>query len=322
MKNRSDSQKIGNVLVDSLLNGDVAALSYAISMVENNTSGASEILRLVQDGTGNVPVIGFTGPPGVGKSTLISAYISRLRRQQRRVAVVAVDPSSPVSGGAVLGDRFRMNTHAQDPDVFIRSLSARGHLGGLCASIYSVIDLIDAAGWDVILLETVGAGQSEVEVADIADINVVIQAPGLGDGIQAIKSGLLEIADIFVVNKADMPLADRTVSQLETMLNLDTTVNIRKTIVKTIATREKGIRELAGVIDKEISGLELTDRKLRSKKGIQKVVAREIAQQIELALSALEPLEMERICDVFMDGRLGMEEVIQKTMAAISAKAG
>ncbi len=161
-----------------------------------------------------------TGPPGVGKSSLVNACIHELRKNNEKVAVIAIDPSSPVSGGAVLGDRFRMGSHAGDAGLFIRSVANRGHLGGLSSSVSGIMGLIEAAGWNVVLLETVGAGQSDTELADIADIRIVIQSPGLGDEIQAIKAGILEIADIIVVNKADMPLADITLRQLETMIEI------------------------------------------------------------------------------------------------------
>jgi LAO/AO transport system kinase len=165
-------------------------------------------------------VIGFTGPPGAGKSTLIDAYIAALRTRGHSVAVAAVDPSSPISGGAVLGDRMRMRRHAEDPCVFIRSVASHGHLGGLSESIHRIVDAMDAAGRDFIIIETVGAGQSEIEVVEIADICVVVHAPNMGDEVQAMKAGILEIADVLVVNKADLPFAQRTTKQLTKMLEL------------------------------------------------------------------------------------------------------
>ena len=202
-------------LLARLLAGQTAALARAISIVERDGPTVSALLKAIQPHLGRAIVVGFTGPPGAGKSTLVNAFIGEMRGRGRTVAVAAVDPSSPITGGAVLGDRIRMAEHTMDAGVFIRSLASRGHLGGLSASAARVADLMDAAGFDVIVLETVGAGQSEVEMAEMADVRIVISAPGLGDDVQAIKAGILEIADILVVNKSDLPLAKRTVGQLQ-----------------------------------------------------------------------------------------------------------
>ena len=202
-------------ILDRLAAGDAATLARCISLMETGGPAADLIHRRVCAKTGHAAVIGFTGAPGAGKSTLIDAYIAVLRAGGHTVAVAAVDPSSPVGGGAILGDRVRMRRHALDPDVFIRSVASRGHLGGLSESIHRVVDVMDAAGRDVIIVETVGTGQSEVEVAEIADICVVVNAPNMGDDVQAMKAGVLEIADILVVNKADLPLAQRTTKQLQ-----------------------------------------------------------------------------------------------------------
>ena len=191
--------------------------------------------------------IGFTGPPGAGKSTLIDAYIAALRTRGHSVAVAAVDPSSPISGGAVLGDRMRMRRHAEDPGVFIRSVASHGHLGGLSESIHRIVDAMDAAGRDFIIIETVGAGQSEVEVVEIADICVVVNAPNMGDEVQAMKAGILEIADVLVVNKADLPLAQRTTKQLTNMLELRRQ-NRDVPVLETVALTETGIDALHDAI--------------------------------------------------------------------------
>ena len=207
-------------LIERLTAGEGAALARAISLIEAGGPVAGVIHRAVHRSAGKSLVVGFTGPPGAGKSTLIDAYIAELRKSGRTVAVAAVDPSSPFCGGAVLGDRIRMGRHTEDDGVFIRSISSRGHLGGLTENIHRIIDVMDAAGRDVIVIETVGTGQSEVELIEIADIRVVVNAPGLGDDVQAIKAGIMEIADILVLNKADMPMADITVRQLRSMLRL------------------------------------------------------------------------------------------------------
>lgn len=234
-------------IIIGLRAGNRAALARAITIVENNSPGTGDILQKIGPSLGQAIVIGFTGAPGAGKSTLVGAYIKELRKRNKSVGVIAVDPSSPISGGAVLGDRIRMTDHANDESVFVRSLASRGHLGGMSRSASHVIDVMDAFGKDVIILETVGAGQSEVEVADIAVVKVVVCAPGLGDDVQAIKAGILEIADILVVNKADNPLAERTAKQLEARTTGDGSVKIP--VIKTIAIEGIGVDALADKIE-------------------------------------------------------------------------
>jgi LAO/AO transport system kinase len=238
-----------SALLARLLDGEVAALARAITLVDNEQPGREAILDSMPDRSGRTPVVGFTGAPGVGKSTLISAYTALCRSRNRSVAIVSVDPSSPISGGAILGDRLRMSEHAGDDGVFIRSLAARGHLGGLCRNIAGVIRVIDAASWDVIVLETVGTGQSEVEIASFADTKVVVNAPGMGDSVQAMKSGILEIADILIVNKADMPQAGQTSKELRAMLKLrrDSASDVQ--VIETVATRNIGIDDLSAAIE-------------------------------------------------------------------------
>jgi LAO/AO transport system kinase len=207
-----------NLLVDAALAGDRRALARLLTAVENRTSVAEVVLRRMYPQAGRAHLVGITGPPGSGKSTLVSALIGAARAAGRPVAVVAVDPSSPITGGALLGDRVRMQSYSNDRDVFVRSMAARGHAGGLASTSTAAAAVLDAAGFDLILLETVGTGQSEVEVAAAADTTVVLEAPEMGDEIQAIKAGLLEVADIVVVNKGDRPGAQRTASQLRAML--------------------------------------------------------------------------------------------------------
>ena len=205
-------------LVDAALTGDRRALARILTAVENRTPVAERALRRLYPLAGRAHLVGITGPPGSGKSTLVAALIGAAREAGRAVAVVAVDPSSPITGGALLGDRVRMQSYATDHDVFIRSMAARGHAGGLASTSTAAAAVLDAAGFDLVLLETVGTGQSEVEVAAAADTTVVLEAPEMGDEVQAIKAGLLEVADIVVVNKGDRPGAQRTASQLRAML--------------------------------------------------------------------------------------------------------
>jgi len=216
-------------LVDAALAGDRLALARILTGVENRTPVAETALRRLYPMAGKAHLVGITGPPGSGKSTLVSALIGAARAAGRPVAVVAVDPSSPITGGALLGDRVRMQAYTSDRDVFIRSMAARGHAGGLASTSTAAAAVLDAVGFDLILLETVGTGQSEVEVAAAADTTVVLEAPEMGDEVQAIKAGLLEVADIVVVNKGDRPGAQRTAAQLRAMLVAVGRVGVRAT---------------------------------------------------------------------------------------------
>ena len=229
---------------DGILRGDRRIISRAITSVENGDEQAYTIRSAIADHIGHAHVIGVTGPPGGGKSTLVSALIRLLRLRRQTVAVVAIDPSSPITGGAVLGDRIRMGSQQADEGVFIRSLASRGHLGGLARATGDVIDVFDAAGFDTIIVETVGAGQSEVEITKFADTRLVICPPGLGDDIQAIKAGVLEIADAFVVTKADLPDASRTHRELESMLALRSDKSVVPPVMQIIATTGQGMDEL------------------------------------------------------------------------------
>ena len=225
--------------------GDIRALARAISLVEERVEGVEAALDGLpirrQAGPGAPRVLGITGPPGAGKSTLVDHMITRARAVGKTVAVLAVDPSSPFSGGAILGDRLRMQRHALDPGVFIRSLSARGHLGGLSRATGQVVDLFDAAGWDEILVETVGVGQSELAVCEVADTAVVVLTPESGDTVQAMKAGLLEIADVFLVNKADRPGAEALARELEQAVHLQGGDGWKAPVLTTSALEDQGI---------------------------------------------------------------------------------
>ena len=230
--------------VKRVLSGDVRALARAISVVEENTQGSAALLRGVFPHTGRATVIGVTGSPGAGKSSLVDRLVASFREQGKRVGVVAVDPSSAYSGGAILGDRVRMQGHAEDEGVFIRSMASRGHMGGLSRAASDAVDLLDAAGYDPVLIETVGVGQDEIEVARAADVVTVVLVPGMGDDIQAIKAGILEIADIFVINKADRPGADKVGAELEAMMGLAPLAAPRPPIYRTVATSGEGVPAL------------------------------------------------------------------------------
>jgi LAO/AO transport system kinase len=256
-------------LVDRLMAGDARALARAISMIEEDVAGAVDVLREVFPRTGRSMVLGVTGAPGAGKSSLVDRLIAHYRARDQKIGVVAVDPSSAYSGGAILGDRVRMQEHATDPQVFIRSMATRGHLGGLCRAANDAVDLLDAAGYDPVVIETVGVGQDEIEVARAADVVGVVLVPGMGDDIQAIKAGILEIADLFIINKADLAGADRLAADLEGMLSLaDNSIagalpRHRPEILRTVAVRDEGVAELVERIDSffETSGARRAERR-------------------------------------------------------------
>lgn len=230
-------------LVAGLLAGKVRPLAKAITVVENDRPGKRELLKQIYPKTGNAYLLGITGPPGAGKSTLTDKVISKLRQQGKTVGVIAVDPSSPFSGGAILGDRIRMQQHALDDGVFIRSMATRSHLGGLSKSAVDVIHLMDASGKDVIIIETVGVGQDEVDIVRIAKTTVVVMVPGLGDSVQIAKAGVMEIADVFAVNKADREGADKLLSELKAMLDMVKDKE-KPAIFRTVAVDDIGIDEL------------------------------------------------------------------------------
>ncbi|WP_173263777.1 methylmalonyl Co-A mutase-associated GTPase MeaB [Streptomyces pacificus] len=284
-------------LVAQAREGRPRAVARLISLVEGASPQLREVMAALAPLTGGAYVVGLTGSPGVGKSTSTSALVTAYRKAGRRVGVLAVDPSSPFSGGALLGDRVRMSEHASDPGVYIRSMATRGHLGGLAWAAPQAIRVLDAAGCDVVLVETVGVGQSEVEIASQADTSVVLLAPGMGDGIQAAKAGILEIGDVYVVNKADRDGADATARELNHMLGLGESRapgDWRPPIVKTVAARAQGVDEVVAALEKHRAWMEergvLAERR-----------ARRAAHEVEtIAVTALR----ERIGDLGGDRRL------------------
>ena len=248
-------------LADKVLKKDKLAVAKLITLIEDESSEANKVLSALHKHTGKAHIIGITGPPGCGKSTIVDKLIRSYREKGKSVGVIAVDPTSPLSGGAILGDRIRMSKHSTDKSVFIRSMGSRGRLGGLAKATNDAIKVLDAFGMSVILVETVGVGQAEVEISEIAHTTVVIEMPGLGDEIQAIKAGILEIGDIFVVNKADKEGADKTTAELQMVLEFNTDRDGWKIpIIKTVATENKGIDELISAIEKHMSYLKKTKK--------------------------------------------------------------
>jgi GTPase len=235
--------------VDRLRTGDSLALSRAITTVENHAPGWSDLLKELFPHTGHARIIGLTGAPGAGKSTLVDQLACQYRQEKRSVGIIAVDPTSPYTGGAILGDRIRMQQHFSDPGIYIRSMATRGWLGGLARATADVAAILDASGRDFVLVETVGVGQDEVDVVRLADITVVILVPGMGDDVQSIKAGIMEIADIFVINKSDQPGAERVEREIRALQSLTArTDRWTPPIVKTVASEGKGIEDLAASI--------------------------------------------------------------------------
>jgi LAO/AO transport system kinase len=256
-RDRGDSNVVQD-LVSRARDGDPRAVARLISLVEDESPLLREVTAALAPHTGHAKIVGITGSPGVGKSTSTSALVAVLRKAGQRVGVLAVDPSSPFSGGALLGDRVRMQDHALDREVYIRSMASRGHLGGLAWSTPQAIRVLDAAGCDIVLIETVGVGQSEVEIAGLADTTLVLLAPGMGDGIQAAKAGILEIGDVYVINKADRDGADTLRRELRSMLALAERGegDWRPPILKTVASKNDGLDDVVTEIDRHHAWLE------------------------------------------------------------------
>jgi LAO/AO transport system kinase len=283
-------------IAQSVLAGDLRLGARLIRDLDDQTVLAELILRQLWPHTGRAFILGVTGNPGAGKSTVVDSLIAYYRKASKRVGVVAIDPSSPFSGGAILGDRIRMQRHALDDGVFIRSLASRGHLGGLSRSTGEVVAVLDAMGFEVVIIETVGVGQGEVDVVALADTKVVVTVPGLGDEVQAIKAGILEIADVLVVNKADREGADRTVRDLLTMLELrhveephgPESPSSEVEIIRTVAVRGEGIGELAAAIarnQEKTAGLAAERRARRARRELRDALLDRCAQRVEQVLS-------------------------------------
>jgi LAO/AO transport system kinase len=313
---RSKAVDLGT-LVPALLERQPRALGRAISVVEDGGPLRRELVGEIYPRTGGARVVGITGPPGAGKSTLVDRIAQALRVRHLKVAILAVDPTSPFTGGAILGDRIRMQSLYTDPDVFIRSMATRGAMGGLARATHDAMDLVDAAGYDWVLIETVGVGQDEVDIVRSVDTVVVVTVPGLGDDIQAIKAGLMEIADVFVVNKADRDGVDRVVRDIELMLSLgDYEAKWRPPLVKAVARHSQGVDEILAEIERHTRWLE-------SEGGLEERRRRRFRQRVEELLkervlrSAVEHVGLEAAVTDALENRIDPYRVADRVFHGV-----
>ncbi|WP_411286086.1 methylmalonyl Co-A mutase-associated GTPase MeaB [Lapillicoccus sp.] len=310
-------------LVAAARAGSPRAVARLISLVEDAHPALREVMAALAPHTGHAHVIGLTGSPGVGKSTSTTTMVGAFRARGKRVGILAVDPSSPFSGGALLGDRVRMQDHVLDPEVYIRSMASRGHLGGLSWTTPQALRVLDAAGCDVILVETVGVGQSEVEVAGLADTTIVLLAPGMGDGIQAAKAGILEIGDLFVVNKADRDGADATVRDLRHMISLGDRTEPglwRPPVVKTVAARGEGLDDVMEAVDKHVEWLSSSSalRQRRLARAGTEIEAIAMAALRSRIASLRHDESLDRLAADVVDGRSDPYAAADQVVAALT----
>lgn len=309
----ADTPSDATALVARVRTGERRAIAAAITELERLSASAPDLLKAMQPYLGHALVIGFTGPPGAGKSTLVNSVIEHVRATGRTVGVIAVDPSSPVSGGAILGDRIRMTSALNDDGVFVRSLASRGYLGGLSPAAVRIIDALDAAGFDLILLETVGTGQSEIDIAEVTDVRVVISAPGLGDDIQAMKSGLLEIADVLVVNKGDREGAERTLQQLMGALSIRA-MRTKVPVLKTTATSGEGIPKLIATIDEIGARVIAEGASARRRRRARYLIARAAADIVAERIKEGGSRNLDGLADEVLTGALAPDAAARKLL--------
>ncbi len=305
-------------MVERALKGERVAIARLISLVEDGGADLGSVMEAIYPHTGRAYSVGITGAPGAGKSTLTEQLVARARREDHDVGVLAIDPSSPFSGGALLGDRVRMQNHATDPDVFIRSMATRGHLGGIALATPEAMRVLEAAGKDVVVIETVGVGQAEVEVTDACDTTLVVVNPGWGDAVQAAKAGLMEIADVFVVNKADRQGARDAVRELSQMLELSE-AEWKPEVVQTIATKGEGIDELWTAIGKhrayqEEKGLLEARRRRRIEREIREIVGERFRARVENECTDL----LRELTDQVIDRKLDPYAAADRLITSLS----
>src|ERR671911_408217 len=306
-------------LLAAVREGNPRAVGRSISLIENAAPELPALMKALAPTTGRAMILGLTGPPGVGKSTTIAALVTAIREQGQRVGVLAIDPSSPFSGGALLGDRVRMQQHALDGEVLIRSMATRGHLGGLAVAAPAALRVFDAAGCDVVIVETVGVGQSEVEIAGVADCSVVLLAPGAGDGIQAAKAGILEIGDVFVVNKSDREGAHAVIRELRTMISLAEREpgDWKPPVLSLVAVTELGIPALLHALEDfrshgESSGRWQQRRLAQARRQVESLLVAKLRQQYTVERGS----QIERLAHAVRDGQLDVFSAAEQLLAA------
>jgi len=311
-----------NDIASKVLNGDQRSIARLITLAENNDPSATDAMKKIHPHTGNAHVIGITGVMGSGKSTLISELTRHYRKKGKSVGIIAIDPTSPFSGGALLGDRVRMMELGSDDKVFIRSMGTRGMLGGLTSAVYDVVEILDASGKDIVIVETVGVGQAEVDVIKIADTTLVIVVPGLGDSIQTLKAGVMEIADIYVVNKADRSGVEQTMAEVESLVDISCSGKDRKTpVLQTIAKKGEGISELVSEIENHFRYLEKTkefekQRRLRYEAELVEIIRKRLMNFIFDESTFKEKIEklLDQISRKEVDPYTAAEEILGKIL--------